>query len=361
MIIDTHMHVFPYLGEASGWASAEEHVAFWETLIYGFARGKLEDDAKTPDINFRVGEMGRFEWTENGQDYYFQFMPPSMQYQAASPEFILAQMDHAGVDMVVLQNAKSYGKLNDYFSSAVKKYPDKFIGLLEIDELSADNENEISRLRHCVTELGLKGIYYEADRFYAPGCPDNFGDRKFDGFWREVGDLDLPVYWNLQGGRESADVNIHRMRDFAAWADRFPDIPSVMVLGFFVLPFRQSDGAVDFPKELFDIVKRPNVYQEIAYPIQVGPLGWDYPFAESRELIRQQYEELGAERLLWCSDMPNVERNCTYRQSLTYLKDYCDFISPTDMDLILGGNAARIHKLRSDMPKTPRPKRGAVA
>ena len=361
MIIDTHMHVFPYLGGASGWASAEEHVAFWESLIYRFARGKSKDDAGVPDINFRVGKMGRFEWTENGQDYYFQFMPPSMQDQTASPEFILAQMDLAGVDMVVLQNAKSYGKLNDYFSSAVKKYPDKFIGLLEIDELSADAESEVRRLRHCVTELGLMGIYYEADRFYAPGCPDNFSDRKFDGFWREVGDLDVPVYWNLQGGRESANVNIHRMRDFAAWADRFPDIPSVMVLGFFVLPFQESDGAVNFPKELIEIGKRPNVYQEIVYPIQVGPLGWDYPFAESRELIRQQYEELGAERLLWGSDMPNVERNCTYRQSLTYLKDYCDFISAADMDLILGGNAARIHHVKSDMPETRRPIRGAVA
>ena len=361
MVIDTHMHVFPYLGGASGWASAEEHIAFWEALIYSFARGKTKDE-KSPDINFRVGKMGRFEWTENEEDYYFQYMPPSMQDQIASPEFILAQMDHAGVDMAVLQNAKAYGKLNDYFSSAVKKYPDRFIGLLEIDELLADTESEIGRLRHCVTELGLKGVYYEAERFYEPGCTDNFNDRKFDGFWREVGDLDVPVYWNLQAARVSAEVNLHRLRDFAAWADRFPDIPAIMVLGFFAVPFRQSDGTIgSIPKEHLDFAKRPNVYQEIGYPIQAGMLGWEFPYAESRELIRQQYEELGVERLLWGSDMPNIERNCTYRQSLTYLKDYCDFISPADMELILGGNAARILKVKSDIPKTPRPKRSAVA
>jgi hypothetical protein len=43
--------------------------------------------------------------------------------------------------------------------------------------------------------------------------------------------------------------------------------------------------------------------------------------------------------------MPNVERNCTYKQSLDYLVRYCDFITPNDMDLITGGNAVRLLKL----------------
>ena len=80
MIIDTHMHAFPFLGSGkeAGWASAKERVANWQTLIYGFARGKPVEErgsaSSLPDINFRVGEMGRFEWTEDGQDYYFQFI-----------------------------------------------------------------------------------------------------------------------------------------------------------------------------------------------------------------------------------------------------------------------------------------------
>jgi hypothetical protein len=38
--------------------------------------------------------------------------------------------------------------------------------------------------------------------------------------------------------------------------------------------------------------------------------------------------------------MPNVERHCTYMQCLDYLREYCDFISPNDMDAICGGNLA---------------------
>lgn len=364
MIIDSHMHAFPYLGGESGWGSVSAHLAAWQKWVLNVARPKAPEgsaaQAGMSDINFRVGKFGRFEWTEGEQDYYLQFMPPGLQEQTASPEFVLAQMDHAGVDMAVLQNAKLYGKLNEYFADCVKRYPDKFIGLAEIDEARADEEGEILRLRHCVKDLGLNGIYYEADRFFQPGNSDNFNDKKFDSFWHEVESLDIPVYWSMLGPRVPREEYLERMRLFAAWRERFPEIPSVIVMGLCGLPFREN-GQVKFPEALLDICKLPKVWTEITYPIQAGPLTWDYPFPEAQKLVRYQYEELGAERLVWGSDMPNVERNCTYRQSLTFLKDYCDFISPGDMDLILGGNMARLHKIRSTGPETPRPKPAVIA
>ena len=56
-------------------------------------------------------------------------------------------------------------------------------------------------------------------------------------------------------------------------------------------------------------------------------------------------DQLGAERLMWGSDMPNVERFCTYGQSLDYVRRYCDFVRVSDMDHILGGNAARLYRI----------------
>ena len=55
------------------------------------------------------------------------------------------------------------------------------------------------------------------------------------------------------------------------------------------------------------------------------------------------YQKLGASKLLWGSDMPNVERSCTYRQTLTYLTRHCDFIPAADLDLIVGGNASALY------------------
>ncbi len=50
----------------------------------------------------------------------------------------------------------------------------------------------------------------------------------------------------------------------------------------------------------------------------------------------------GAERLIWGSDMPNVERFCTYRQVVDYLRRHCPGLSSHDKDRILGENVAEL-------------------
>ena len=360
MIIDCHMHVFPFLGSACGWDSQEARMDYLQKFMYGAARPSVSAkpgywDSKL-DINFRVGKFGRMEWTEDGVDYYRQFMPPGMQEQTASPESTLVQLEHAGVDMAVLQNCKLYGKLNDYFAESARKYPDRFIGTGEINEFEADKESEINKLRYIVKELGFKAIFYEATKFLEIGQPTGFNDLKFDRFWREVNDLGIAVLWNFTASK----LYMEQMRAFTSWADRFPGIPSLVTMGFCVRPFIKN-GKVEHPKELFDIFKKPNVFSEITYPIQAGPVGWEYPFNEANTLIKQQYEELGAHKLCWGTDMPNVERNCTYRQCLTHIVKHCDFIKPSDMELILGGNIARIMKIKTYSPSTPRSKLADVA
>jgi predicted TIM-barrel fold metal-dependent hydrolase len=296
------------------------------------------------------------EWTEDGTDYYRQFMPPGMQEQVASPEFILAQMEHVGVDMAVLQNCKLYGKFNDYFAECVSKYPDKFVGTGEINEFEADKESEILKLRHLVKDLGFNAIFYEATKLVEIGQPTAFNDKKFEKFWREVSDLGIAVLWNFT----SSKLYLEQMKAFAIWADKYPNISALVTMGFCVRPFIKN-GKVEYPEELFKIFQRPNVLAEIAYPIQSGPVNWEYPFTAATSLIKRQYEELGAHKLCWGSDMPNVERNCTYRQCLTHLTRHCDFIKPGDMELILGGNITRILKIKTDIPPTPRPKMADVA
>ncbi len=50
----------------------------------------------------------------------------------------------------------------------------------------------------------------------------------------------------------------------------------------------------------------------------------------------------GASKLVWGSDMPNVERFCTYRQSVDYVRRYCDFLTAAEKDLILGRQHRRL-------------------
>ena len=45
---------------------------------------------------------------------------------------------------------------------------------------------------------------------------------------------------------------------------------------------------------------------------------------------------------MWGTDIPMVLRFQTYRQSLDYIRSYCEFLRPNEMDMVLGGNLARL-------------------
>ena len=82
---------------------------------------------------------------------------------------------------------------------------------------------------------------------------------------------------------------------------------------------------------------------------------WDYPYPEAQQLIRGMRDIFGASKLLWGSDMPNVERFCTYRQCVDYVRKHCSFLSTDEKELILGSNAADLIGLdvRASMASSP--------
>ena len=102
-----------------------------------------------------------------------------------------------------------------------------------------------------------------------------------------------------------------------------------------------EDGRVSVPQEAWKLLEAPNVMIEMLLPIFQGAI-YEYPYVETRPVIQEYYERFGPGKLAWGSDMPNVERHCTYRQSLDYLRLYCDFIPQKDMAKICGGNVARL-------------------
>ena len=87
--------------------------------------------------------------------------------------------------------------------------------------------------------------------------------------------------------------------------------------------------------------KRDNLQLEVMFPITWGGV-WDYPYPEAQQLIRGMRDLFGAAKLVWGSDMPNVERFCTYRQCVDYVRKHCTFLSAGEKDRILGGNAAEL-------------------
>mgnify|MGYP001289556532 FL=1 len=65
---------------------------------------------------------------------------------------------------------------------------------------------------------------------------------------------------------------------------------------------------------------------------------WEYPFLEAQNLIKDLRDKFGVYKLIWGSDMPNLERFCTYKQGLDYILKHSKELNSNEKDQILGGN-----------------------
>ena len=137
--------------------------------------------------------------------------------------------------------------------------------------------------------------------------------------------------------------------------DRFAHIRWVLVMGPPVQYFAR-EGRWDFPGDVMATYRHDHVWLELMFPITWGGV-WDYPYPEAQALIRDARDTFGASKLIWGSDMPNVERFCTYTQCLDYVRRHCNFLTAQEKDRILGGNLDRMfglsERVRTNVAGTP--------
>jgi predicted TIM-barrel fold metal-dependent hydrolase len=362
MIVDCHAHVFRNWHDACGHPTVGTHLKYLQKIVTRPSARvlRIRDGAPASTsvlfraddntweglaaVDFRVGRYGQLHFTHAGEDYAVQYMPVGMQTIESPPDYMIAQMTAAGVDHCILQAGGGYGAMNDYNAFAQSQYPDRFTGLSWIDEATADQPETLDELRRAHGVLGLKGLYYAQD-FSRHGYRRNLDHPDFALFWELVRELEAPVFVELSAtpnyDRASYLTNLAALDRLLA---RMPDTRFVLVMGLPVAHFAPH-GSWDIPFEALTIYRRPNLLIEVMFPITWGG-EWDYPYPEAQALIRGMRDLFGADKLVWGSDMPNVERFCTYKQSLDYVRRYCGFLSSSEKDRILGVNAAELMKLR---------------
>ena len=360
MIIDSHSHIFQNWMGACGLPSREIH---WKHIQKIVARPaakvfRARDGAPAEaspltregdsswaglrdDVEFRVGRYGRLEFIVDGEDYYVQYMPVAMAEFESTPEFMLTQMNAAGIDRCVLQAGFSYGYMNDYNALAQREYPDRFVGLMHVDEPKADTPYWLAEVDRAHHKLGLKGLHYHLQSFSRYGFETYLDDDRYDPFWTRIEDLDIPIFLELAAIPNNDEASyVELINRFDGLATRFPKIRWLLVMAGPINYFAR-DGRWHFPEPVAKAYARDNVWLELCYPISWGGT-WDYPYPELQDLIKGLYDAFGAAKLIWGSDMPNVERFCTYKQSLDYVRRYCAFLSAGEKDMILGDNVAAL-------------------
>ncbi|MBI3942110.1 MAG: amidohydrolase [Chloroflexi bacterium] len=361
MIVDAHSYCFPPLDSPAGFATVAEHMRYVQSSIGGHHQPvwRMRDRARadnstiidpanpTPmgikDVNFRRDAADRLIWTYQGEDYTKQYLPPMLCNLEFPPEKMVAEMDYAGVDLAVLHTDTFLGEINAYLGDCVRRFPDRLKGLVHLFEwdIPGNPDAAIADLARSIQEYGLSALQFIPPYYYMHGGNEAWDDGPFRPFWEAVSAMNIPVFLTLGAkGTPFLDSYLEEHRILMRWMERYPHIQTVMTHG---LPWRQfiENNRIRFPESIWEPFSSPQLSLEILLPIRIGDL-WDYPYAEVRPVVAECVERIGANRLMWGTDLPMVSRFCTYRQSLDYLRRYCDFMSAEEMALILGGTVERV-------------------
>jgi predicted TIM-barrel fold metal-dependent hydrolase len=359
-IIDCHAHIFPPAGGASGFASVDLHRLHQQRAMHMHGNQpyrRLSDNAITTermlwdaddpspagakDVCFSAGRFGRFQWEKNNESYYVQFLPPWMEDLSMDADKLIAMMDHAGVAAAVLQNDHIYGNLGECFAEAVTRYPHRFIGLAQVEEAFAYQDTEIARLKDQIGRLKMRGLYFTTTGLFRSGYKPMHSDKAFDPFWEEVERLNIPVSW-VQSSKSPVGTYEDELRHLEIIIGKFPKIRHVLVHGIPTSLYADEKGKLTLPAILKTLMMDAPVMAELLYPITVGGRE-EYPFSKSHLHLQQLIDTFGSGRFMWGSDIPNVERYCTYAQSLSYFTAHSGNLSAADLRGILRENALGIY------------------
>ena len=362
MIIDSHVHVLPSQTGPAGYPDARSFSRtnqkavriMWGRLVTSHTDPKYIP-GPDEDVDFKVGKYGRWTWEKHGAVCWLQRSPVAMSENEHTPEQMLAHMDSTGVDMGVIQAGymePNYGR-EVYYADCVKRWPDRFIGTVEIEyDLTRSDEvlqGEIRKLTRAVEELGFRGLYSHLPK----GQPVD--DPRCDRLWKEVVRLGIPVFLNT--GFNSRDEYLDEIRRIETVCRRYPEM-NVTNNHIGSNVFHPSHPEhVDNPREFFSLFKLGNFHLEVGYVLAFeNPAiwGWDseYPYPRHRQIIRTIYENFGAQVMVWGSDMPWTQRTFTYRQDIDLIRHHTEFMTDADRRLVLGDNLARIYNIGAPAART---------
>jgi predicted TIM-barrel fold metal-dependent hydrolase len=368
MIVDTHVYVFRAPDEPAGHASGAEHLGYWQwgyalhhqpairisdhQHLHGPDRALLDptpEDAfnRATNRNFRADhDTGRLLWTVDGEDYTKVYLPPNV--LAFTPGMLIDEMDYAGIDWALNHVDMALDKGNDYFAEAVRAYPDRIRSMIQVDEWRTYTEPEVvaREVADSVQRLGLHALKVIPEYGYRIAQATSFDDPRTRPFWDAVTTLGIPIFFTLGATPGFTDERagfINELNTLKAWSARYPDQKVSVTHGFPWRAFVNADRTgFDMPAAMWEPFRDSRIHLEVSFPIRIGDI-WDYPYRECFPMLEALVKNLGADRLVYGTDMPFQNRFCTYRQSRDYIEKYAPaFLDAGQIADIMGGTAARL-------------------
>ncbi len=291
MIIDAHAHVYEILKG------------------YG-AKGE-----------FRPLGGGRGIWATGKIE---QFFPAEYGDTGFHTETLIKLMDEAGVDRAVLLQGGNYGFHNDYMAESAAKYPDRLTAVGAVDPYSLYAEDIFDNL---VSRYGFKALKFEISAEWGlTGIHKELKltDECFSRLFEKANDLGMTVAIDMGTmAMPSFDFD-----GFRAVTEKYKNILFVMAHCFFPNNDRKNDLRLEFAKSLTG----DNFVMDIA----------NIDLIAQAEYLKSLKDIIGAERMMWGTDIPGVLHQRSYRELIDRVVD-CGVFSKSELPLVMGENAKRVY------------------
>ena len=230
-------------------------------------------------------------------------------------EYVIGEMDKAGVDRVIIVPPSWEGDRNDLAVAAAAQYKDRFAVMGRLDIYRDDAKEQI---RNWLKQPGMLGLRFA---LHTPLLERPFVSGELDWVWHEAEASGVPVMVLVP----------HRlMASIARVAERHPGLK--LVMDHLGLVHGKDDEAFAGLGELLALAKYPNV----AAKASIMPFYTDdkYPFKKLHPHIRRVFDAFGPKRLFWGSDLSRLP--CTYRQGVTMFSEEIPWLSSEDKEWIMG-------------------------
>ena len=294
MIVDAHAHIYDILAG------------------YG-ARGEC-----------RALGKGRGIWATGEIE---QFFPEEYGDLGFSAETLVRLMEESGVDHAVLLQGANYGFHNDYAAEAAGKYPDKFTAVGTLDPYGV---NSLKILERFVTDYKFCALKFEVSQSWGLSGYHPYlkmDDAAFAPILERANELGMTIVIDM-GPMGTSGFDISALKKIAAG---YPDITFVMTHCFFPREDGKNEQRLEYMRELvsdhfvFDISNISRIY-------------WVEPWT----FLKKVRSSLGAERMLWGTDIPGTLNQFTYRRMIEFVTE-SDIFKPEELELVMGKNAERVY------------------
>lgn len=307
----------------------------------------MQEELKIVDAHVHViehiaglGRRGEFRAIGNGKARWIdgeeaQIIPDGWGDTSFSYDKLIEVMDTHGISKAIMMQGSFYGFCNDYTFEAQQKYPDRLYGMGTFDPYAYEATHI---MEHLIKNSKFRGLKFETSRAF--GLMGYHPDFQLDG------DLMRPVWEFAQQEQIVISLDLGTFGEsslqldaMANIADRYPGITFVIEHIFYPGP----DHFQDVRNALEMLAHCENIsFTVTSLPNSVFPE--KYPYPSACRYIGIAKEIVGADRILWGSDLPSVAVNNSYEQLIDYIRESGIF-TEEELQKVYADNAIKVYDL----------------